>query len=238
MTTTPTHSPWPAPSLADLALADTSSRIDDPTTPHPDDLPVARRPVKALLNTAKRLSSRTERAEHAAAKEELKIRTELSELPVGWHVLHTIGVGEFGGNNRPIDHVVIGPGGVFGIYLEHQPGARVWVSEHTLTINGRDSERLRETRSEARRCSGELTEACGFDVTVQSVLVLIGAATMQTLSRPAEVHVRTQHDMRDWLCKQPTRLEADTARAVHERVRRAGGSPDDSPDDSLARMLE
>ncbi len=103
-----------------------------------------------------------------------------------------------------------------------------------MTINGRDSERLRETRFEARRSTRVLSEMCGFDVTVQSVLVLIGAATMQTLSRPAEVHVRTQHDLRDWLCKQPTRLDAVKALAVHERVRRT----EITADDSLADLFE
>jgi hypothetical protein len=233
VTPTPTRSPWPAPSLADLVLADATGVIDRPA-PHADLAQAATRHVKALLSTAKRLSSRSERAEHAAAKEEQRISAELDGLPTGWYIVHAAGVGEFGDNDRPIDHIVIGPGGVYAIYLEHQLGANVWVSEHTVTINGRDTERLRETRFEARRSTRELTEMCGFDVTVQSVLVLIGAATMQTLSRPAEVHVRTQHDIRDWLCKQPTRLDADKARAVHERVRRA----DASPDDSLAGLLE
>ncbi len=233
-TPTPTPAPWPAPSLADLVLADATIVVDDRPAPHSDFAPAAARHVKALLSTAKRLSSRSERAEHAAAKEEQRISAELDELPAGWYVVHAVGAGEFGDNDRPIDHVVIGPGGVYAIYLEHQPGAKVWVSEHTVTIDGRDSERLRETRFEARRSTNVLTEVCGFDVTVQSVLVLIGAATMQTLSRPAEVHVRTQHDIRDWLCKQPTRLDADKARAVHERVRRV----DTTPDDSLASLLE
>ena len=220
--------------MADLVLADPTTGIDERTSSHPELGPAAARHVKALLSTAKRLSSRSERAEHAAAKEEQRISAELDDLPAGWYVVHAVGTGEFGDNDRPIDHVAIGPGGVYAIYLEHQPGAKVWVSEHTVTINGRDSERLRETRFEARRSTRVLTEACGFDVTVQSVLVLIGAATMQTLSRPAEVHVRTQHDIRDWLCKQPTRLDAAGARAVHERVRRAEATPDDS----LAGLLE
>ncbi|MEO8267200.1 MAG: nuclease-related domain-containing protein [Ilumatobacteraceae bacterium] len=228
MTVVPTTSPWPAPSLADLVVAGTNRT----ETAHGAARP--RRSAAALLSTAKRLSSRSERAEHAAAKEEQRIGHELDDLPAGWFVLHAVGVGEFGLNDRPIDHVVIGPGGVYAIYLEHQPGAKVWVSEHTVTINGRDSERLRETRFEARRSSRVLTEMCGFDVTVQSMLVLIGAATMQTLSRPAEVHVRTQHDLRDWLCKQPTRLDAVKPRVVHEQVRRA----ETTPDDSLAGLLE
>jgi len=114
--------------------------------------------------------------------------------------------------------VAFGPGGVFTIYVEHQPGAKVWVSEHAVTTNGRESNRLRRARFEARRSSRDLTDACGFNVTVQSVLILIGAATMQTVSHPAEVHVRTQHDIRDWLCRQPPRLDSDMVRAIYDRV--------------------
>jgi len=122
---------------------------------------------------------------------------------------------------------VIGPGGVFVIHLEHHSGAKVWVSEHAMTIDGRETDRLRQARFEARHASGILTDACGFDVTVQTVLVLIGAATMQTFSRTAEVHVRTQHDLRDWLCRQPSRLDADMVRAIHDRVRPKVTAPSD-----------
>ena len=41
---------------------------------------------------------------------------------------------------------------------------------------------------------------------------------MQTVSHPAEVHVRTQHDIRDWLCRQPPRLDSDMVRAIYDRV--------------------
>ena len=133
-----------------------------------------------------------------------------------------------------IDHVVIGPGGVFTIHLEHQPAAKVWVSEHKVTINGRDSDRMSQARFGARRASGLLTTLCGFDVTVQSVLILIGAATVQTLSRPAELHVRTQHDLRDWLCMQPRRLNAGTVAAIHDHVTSASKPPSDA----LAGLLE
>ena len=79
-----------------------------------------------------------------------------------------------------------------------------------------------------------LTTLCGFDVTVQSVLILIGAATVQTLSRPAELHVRTQHDLRDWLCMQPRRLDARTVVAIHEHIRGASKPPNDA----LVGLLE
>jgi hypothetical protein len=215
MTETPTLSPWPAPTLADAA-----PQRAEPTPVVVE--PPLRRSVSALLDTARRLSSRSERAEHAALKEEQRIRDELTDLPAGWYVLPSLDAAERDVDDQAdaerLEHVVIGPGGVFIITLEHQSGAKVWVSEHTVTIDGRETDRLRDARFEARRASGQLTDACGFNVTVQAVLVLIDAATVQTLSRPAEVHVRTQHDLRDWLCKQPARLDPDMVRAIHDHV--------------------
>jgi hypothetical protein len=172
-------------------------------------------PVEVLRRTIKRWCSPSERAEHAAAKEEQRISDELSGLPAGWFVLHSHDVGEGGDVVGDADHVVIGPAGVFLIHLEHHAGANVWVTEHTVSINGRDSGHLCKARAEARQIGDRLSDACGFDVAVQSVLVLVGAATVQTLNRPAEVHVRNQYDIRDWLCKQPDRLDAEMVSAVY-----------------------
>ncbi len=219
----PAQSPWPAPTPADVAArvaAEQAASVEH-------DAPSGRT-IAGLLSTAKRLSSRAERAAHAAAKQEQRISDELADLPAGWFIQNSFAPLDVGGDDHHIDHLVVGPGGVFSIHLEHQPGARVWVSEHKVTINGRDTEDLRTARFEARYAGGLLTDACGFNVTVQSVLVLIDAATVQTLSCPAEVHVRTQHDIRDWLCKQPSRLDAGTVRAVIECVRRVHTWPGDS----------
>ncbi len=238
MTMSPTPSPWPAPTLGQAApgIAEPVEPTAEPTlTVAPNLEPRTRRPVAAaLLTTAKRLSSRSERAEYAAAKEEQRIDAELDDLPVGWFVVRPADLGALVSQDGEIDHVVIGPGGVFTIHLEHQPAAKVWVSEHKVTINGRDSDRMSQARFGARRAGGLLTTLCGFDVTVQSVLILIGAATVQTLSRPAELHVRTQHDLRDWLCMQPRRLSAGTVAAIHEHVRGVSKPPSDA----LAGLLE
>jgi Nuclease-related domain len=234
MTVTPTLSPWPAPTIADSAPSET------PSTPEPVASEVIELPhrgqIAALLSTARRFTNRAERAEHAALKEEQKIGAELVDLPAGWFVIQSIDLDCFDHHDPDdlhIDHVVIGPGGVFTIYVEHQPGAKVWVSEHAVTINGRESNRLRRARFEARRSSRVLTDACGFNVTVQSVLILIGAATMQTLSHPAEVHVRTQHDIRDWLCRQPPRLDSEMVRAINGLIR-----VDETPSTEMSGLLE
>ena len=228
MTATPPPCPWPAPTLADAAIT--------PEQENQEMVEAPRGPVASLVNTARRFTSRTERAEHAAIKQEQRIRDELTDLPAGWFVLHSPDIGEFvndaNDNNegRAVDHVGFGPGGVFTIEVQPRTGAKVWVSEHQLTIDGQNSDDLRRARSQARRSSGRLTDACGFAVTVQAVLVLIGAGTMQTMSRSAEVHVRTEHDLRDWLCRQPPRLDGEVVTTVHDCVRSEGSrSPIPSP---------
>ena len=86
----PTLCPWPAPTLgqAEPGIAEPVEPTAEPShTVAPNGEPRARRPVTALLTTAKRLSSRTERAEHAAAKEEQRINAELDDLPARWFVV-------------------------------------------------------------------------------------------------------------------------------------------------------
>jgi Nuclease-related domain len=182
-------------------------------------------PNVPLPSTARRLGGRSERAQHAAARHEQRISNELADLPSGWKVVHSPVIEGFDVYDCKVDYVAIGPGGVFLLHLEHHPAAKVWVSEHKVTINGRDSDRLGKARFAARRSSTVLSEACGFDVIVQSVLVLIGASTMQLVSRPPEVHVRAQHDIHDWLCKQPPRLDPHVVSAISQHVHEAECSP-------------
>ena len=157
-------------------------------------------------------------------REEQRIGIELTDLPVGWFVLQPSGIAVLDGMINGVEHVVIGPGGVFMIRVEHQPAANVWVSERGMTIDGRATDQLGEARCEAKRIGGRLTQWCCLDVTVQSVLVLVGA-TVHTVSRPAEVHVRDQHDLRDWLCVQPVRLAAEAVATINRAVREPAATP-------------
>ena len=181
-----------------------------------------------VVGAARRLCKKEERAQRAAWKLEQRIAADITSLPAGWFVVSASPDDDE--VERQPDHIAIGPSGVFFIYLQHHDRAKVWVNEHKVMIDGRDTDDLRRVRFEARRSSTTISERCGFDVTVQSVLVLIGIATMQTLSHPADVHVRTEHDLRDWLCRQPDRLNPDEATAVHRHLREVGAA-----DRSVAR---
>lgn len=102
---------------------------------------------------------------------ERKIGAELERLVrKGWRVLHSIPLPR----DVDIDHLLIGPGGVFCINTKHHRGARVWVGDDSVKIGGQSYPYVRKSRAEARRASAALTQACGFPVEVRPLLAFVG----------------------------------------------------------------
>lgn len=90
----------------------------------------------------------------------------------GWYVLHSIQLP--GGS--VIDHLVIGPSGVFTVDTEHHPGAKVWVGDHEVTVNGEQTPYLPGSLQVAKRVARVLGDECRFEVEVRAVLAVVGAA--------------------------------------------------------------
>jgi len=73
-----------------------------------------------------------ERAWRVGAVGEEKVADRLAKLVTKdprWRVLHAIPVGERGSD---IDHLAIGPAGVFTINAKYHAGAKIWVGGDTL----------------------------------------------------------------------------------------------------------
>ncbi len=110
-----------------------------------------------------------ERAWRVGADGEETIGAKLEKLTRdGWYVLHSVPVGTRGSD---IDHVVIGPGGVFTVNTKKHPGMEVWVSEKSILVDGHRTDYLRNSRFEGERATRLLTAACGFPVFVKPVLI-------------------------------------------------------------------
>jgi hypothetical protein len=103
---------------------------------------------------------------------EEEVARRLARLGLEWRVLHAVPVGDRGSD---IDHVVIGPGGVFTINAKHHPQANVWVRGDTVKVNGTNQSYVRNSRHEARRAAKLLSDAAGFDVEVRGIVAIIGA---------------------------------------------------------------
>lgn len=126
--------------------------------------------VRAFLLRA--MDAKTdERAWRVGAAGEETVGQRLARLESrGWRVLHAVPVGERGSD---IDHVLIGPGGVFTLNTKTHPGANVWVGARAIMVNGHKQPYLRNSRFEAQRASKLLTEAMGRPINVGSALVIL-----------------------------------------------------------------
>jgi hypothetical protein len=98
-------------------------------------------------------------------------------------VLHAVRVGEHGSD---IDHVAIGPGGVFTVNAKHHPDKSIWVGGDTFLVNGRPVPYIRNSRHEARRAARLLTEQAGFPVETTGVIAVMGAHRGFTVKKQPE----------------------------------------------------
>jgi hypothetical protein len=177
-------------------------------------------PVRTLL--ARALGVHTEeRAWRIGADGEEKVAAQLAKLvrkDPRWRVIHAIPVGTRGSD---IDHLVIGPGGVFTINTKHHPGAKIWVGGSTFLVDGHKQPYVRNSRHEAARASDLLANGCGFPVHVEGVIVTVNADDVVVKTQPEGVSVVPRMQVTKWLLRHGPVMDSDTIEAVYEVARRS-----------------
>lgn len=144
-----------------------------------------------------------ERASNRGANGELVSGWWLGRLPEGWHVINEVPVGDAGAN---VDHVVVGPSGVFTINTKNLSG-KVWVGPKSILYNRRSTDFLPRASAEARRASRLLAAAVGRPVDVRGVLAIL-CDDWTIKQRPAEVYVDATRGVKDWMVRQPVVLRS------------------------------
>ena len=157
-----------------------------------------------------------ERDWRVGADGEEGVASRLRRLGEGWHIIHAVPVGE---NGSDIDHVVIGPPGVFTLNTKNHSRAKVWVAEHSFMVNGQRTDYLRNSRFEAKRASQLLSAACGFEVAVDPVIVVL-AAELTIKAQPTDVSVVGRRQINRWLSRRPQLLVPDRVTKIYEQARR------------------
>ncbi len=128
-------------------------------------------PVRTMLGRVLGLKT-DERAWRIGADAEETVAQHLTRLGPGWHVLHAVPVGNKGSD---IDHVVVGPPGVFTVNTKNHPNANVWVRGDTFKVNGHNQRYIPHSRFEAGRAARLLSAAARLDVEVRGVIAVVGA---------------------------------------------------------------
>ncbi len=172
---------------------------------------------------ARALDMKTEeRAYRVGAKGEEAIGARIERLTDrGWHVLHSIPVGK---GRSDIDHLLIGPGGVYTVNTKNHPGKKVWVGAQAVLINGQSTRYLPVARFEADRARKLLSQAVGFEVPTKALLVfLTGTVLPQVTIKqvPDEVLVLDRMDVPRVFKRAPARLSAQQVNDIFEQARKS-----------------
>lgn len=106
---------------------------------------------------------------------ERAVAEQLAALGPDWLVLHSVPVGS---NDTDIDHVAIGPGGIFTINSKYSPGKNVWARGYGLYVGGQKTGYVPKALAEARRAARRLSRATVMPVAVTPVLVFVDPGRM------------------------------------------------------------
>lgn len=157
-----------------------------------------------------------ERAWRRGAAGEEEVARQLDKLGPSWRVLHSVPVSS---NETDIDHVVIGPPGVFTLNTKNHVGKRVTVYNNTIFVSGIKLSYLNKSRAEGRRGSRILSSACGFEVTVNPVIVIL-ASELVFKGSPKEVNVVGHSKIAGWLDRRSVQLSSDRIESIYSTARR------------------
>ena len=163
-------------------------------------------PVLRGLARAAGLRTR-DQAWRVGAAGEIKVGARLNRLRRhGWHVLHSIPLGHGG----DIDHLLIGPAGVYTANTKHHPNARVTVGHSVIFVRGWQTTHISQALREAGRARGALSSALGRPVTVEPLVIIHGARVSGwLLQRPRGVKVLPSWAAAWWLRLPRRRQDAD-----------------------------
>ena len=162
-----------------------------------------------------------ERAWRIGADGEEKVAAQLAkvqEKDPRWHFLHAVPIGSRGSD---IDHVLVGPGGIFTVNAKHHPDAAIWVGGNTFLVNGSRQPYVRNARHEAERASSILSGACGFPVHVEGLVVTVNAKSVTVKSQPAGVTVLRRMQLVTWLRRLGDLHTGEVVERVYEVARRS-----------------
>ncbi|MET4781958.1 nuclease-related domain-containing protein [Glaciihabitans sp. UYNi722] len=140
------------------------------------------------------------RSWYRGALGEIEVAGVLSRLGSEWTVLHAVPVGA---GSSDIDHVIVGPAGLFTINTKNHAGKKIFVAGSTFIVNGFKQEYMRNSRHEAERASKLLSTVTGRPVTVTPLIVVVHPLSILTGRKRPTVKVLASQHLRRWLLRRP-----------------------------------
>lgn len=144
---------------------------------------------------------------------------EMSRLGPAWKSLHAIPVGAKGAD---IDHLLVGPGGVFTVNTKNHWRSKVWCGGHTVIVNGQKQPYVRNSAYEAKRAAKILSAACGQPIPVRALLVFVsppGSLTIKSPRQDSPVTFLQFQQLRRWAGGLPVILTDAEVETIYSQAR-------------------
>lgn len=128
------------------------------------------------------------------ARGEERVAGVLATLPATYHVFH-----DFVASGRPVDHVVVGPAGVFAIETKNWRG-KVTVEDNDVLVDGVLADRapLRQALHEGDAVRTELTKL-GWEGAVQPVLCFASDTFAESQKIVGRVAIINAQRLAEWI---------------------------------------
>jgi ribosomal protein S14 len=140
------------------------------------------------------------RSGYHGALGEIVVAKVLAQLGHDWTVLHDVPVGS---ERRDIDHLIIGPAGIYTISEKSHSGKRIRMGGSTFVVNGQRLNCARDALREAARAGEILGLVSGRPVVVTPLIVVVNPAKLVVDVKSARVAVLPSNDLKRWLDRRP-----------------------------------
>jgi len=140
--------------------------------------------AKPVRSTGQRVLGRSPLGEtdarwYWAAVGQLELKSRLEQLGAEWTVVHGVP-----GPSETIDHLVIGPGGVFTISAHDHARQRVWVSGRAFVADGHRLPYLRQAEEAIGHVERTLETVGGVHLRASTVIAVIDPGSLQVRDLP------------------------------------------------------
>lgn len=133
---------------------------------------------------------------YRGAQGEIQVGAILAQLPPEWATFHALPLGT---QSSDIDHLVVGPGGIFTINTKHHGGEDVELGKHSMRVNGQPVAHLTSAEAEAARVMTLLRVRMPLLPPVQPVIALVEPRQILVEEKPEHVKVVDARQLPRWL---------------------------------------
>jgi Nuclease-related domain len=131
---------------------------------------------------------------------EIEVGTILDSLGAEWIVLHALPK-DIGSSE--INHLVIGPGGVFAVATKNHSGLDVWASERTFMAEGIKYPYIRNLEYEIGAAEQMLSTAAGRPIEISGILAVVTPKSLEVPDQHRDVAIVPASDLIRWLGSRP-----------------------------------